>query len=81
MTTIAQPEPGPLEPGAQVQVYRLATGKTEWVSVPEAARSMITWAAHQYGQGTPGFAAVVMQAVQLLAVHGFTPADAMPEQP
>jgi hypothetical protein len=72
MTTMAQPEPGGL-----VQLYRPATGATEWVPVPEAARAMITWAAQEYGQGTPGFAVMVERAVQLLAEHGLTPAGAV----
>jgi len=41
--------------------------------VPEAARSMIAYGRQQFGEGTPGFAAVVMRAVELLAGHGPTP--------
>jgi hypothetical protein len=67
--------------GSRVQVYRPATGVTEWVSVPEAARAMIAYGRQQYGEGTPGFAAVVMQAVDLLAGAGLTPAAAMRGQP
>jgi hypothetical protein len=47
------------------------------VTVPEAARAMIAWAAQEHGQGTPGFAVAVMQAVQLLAEHGLTPGEAV----
>jgi hypothetical protein len=50
------------------------TGAVEWVTPAEAARAMIAWAAQEYGEGTPGFAAVVLRAVELLAGHGFTPA-------
>ena len=57
----------------RVQVYRPGTGAVEWVTVPEAARAMIAWAAQEHGKGTPAFAAVVMRAVELLAGHGLTP--------
>jgi hypothetical protein len=60
-----------------VRIYRPDTGQAETVTVPEAARSMIIWAAQEYGQGTPGFAAVVMRAVEMLAAHGLTPAGAV----
>jgi len=43
------------------------------VTVPEAARAMIAWAAWEHGKGTPAFAAVVMRPVELLAGHGLTP--------
>jgi hypothetical protein len=68
MTTMTQPEPG-----GRVQLYRPATGAIEWVSVPEAARAMIALGRATYGEGTPGFAATVMRAVEMLAEHGLTP--------
>ena len=68
MNTIAQDGPDGL-----VQVLRPATGAIEWVTVPEAARAMIAYAAQKYGQGSPAYAAMVMRAVELLAGHGFTP--------
>jgi hypothetical protein len=73
MDSIPQPEPGHR---GRVQVYRPATGAVEWVSPPEAARAMIAWAAQECGRGTPGFAAVVQRAVEMLAAHGLSPADA-----
>jgi hypothetical protein len=57
----------------KVQVLRPHTGTVEWVTVPEAARSMIAWAAQEHGAGTPAFAAVVMRSVELLAGHGLMP--------
>jgi hypothetical protein len=51
------------------------------VTVPEAAAGMIAWGRAEFGNGTPAFAAVVMRAVELLAGHGLTPADAGRWQP
>jgi hypothetical protein len=70
VNTMTQPGPG------MVRIYRPATGAVETVTVPEAARAMIAWAARTYGQGTPGFATVVMIAVDLLASSGCTLAEA-----
>jgi hypothetical protein len=70
---MARPVAAPESHEGKVQVYRPATGAAGWVTVPEAARSMIAWAAQEYGKGTPAYAAVVMRAVELLAGHGLTP--------
>ena len=58
----------------RIAVWRTDTDTTEWVTVPEAARGMIAWGRQAHGEGTPGFAVVVQQAIALLAEHGFTPA-------
>ena len=57
----------------KVQVWRMDTGNVEWVTPAEAAGGMIAWARQEYGEGTPGFAAVAMKAVALLAEHGLSP--------
>jgi len=59
--------------GGRVQVDRPGAGAVEWVTVPEAARAMIAWAAQEQGRGTPAFAAIVMRPVELLAGHGLRP--------
>jgi hypothetical protein len=71
MTNEQQPASGH---EGQVQVWRPDSGKIEWVSPIEAASGMIAWGKAEYGEGTPAFAAVVHQAIDLLAAHGLTPA-------
>lgn len=64
------PEHATREDG-KIQVWQLATGKAEWVTVPEAVAGMIAWAREAHGEATPGFAAVVQQALALAAEHGY----------
>jgi hypothetical protein len=62
----------PAPAGPLVEVYRL-DGSTGWVTPQEAATGMIAFGRQRYGPGTPGFAACVQLAVELLAGHGLTP--------
>jgi hypothetical protein len=57
----------------KVQVWNPDSNSITWVTPIEAAGGMIAWARREYGQGTPGFAAVAMKAVALLREHGLSP--------